>query len=46
MKENFDFGNPEDNSLGSWPTKEQLPGFCDFAAVFYQVRNTLKDNMS
>jgi hypothetical protein len=37
MKESFDFGNPKDDALGSWPTEEQLPGFRGFAADFYQV---------
>jgi isopenicillin N synthase-like dioxygenase len=38
MKESFDFGNLGDESFGSWTTEEQLLGFRDFAAHFYQVR--------
>lgn len=37
MKKNFDFDNPENNSLDSWSIKEQLSGFCDFAMIFYQT---------
>jgi len=36
MKENFDFGNPKDASLGFWPNEEQLPGFREFAEEFHQ----------
>lgn len=37
VKENFDFGDPRDNSLGSWPEQGQLPGFREFAEEFHQV---------
>jgi isopenicillin N synthase-like dioxygenase len=37
IKENFDFGNPKDDTLGSWPIEDQLPGFRDVAEKFYQV---------
>jgi isopenicillin N synthase-like dioxygenase len=42
MKENFDFGNPKDDALGSWPNEEQLPEFRNFAAEFYQVYTLAK----
>ena len=41
MKENFDFGNPKDDSLGPWPKEEQLPGFRKFAGEFHQVQGIL-----
>lgn len=38
MKENFDFGNPEDHERhNSWPTEELLPGFRHFFEDFFQV---------
>jgi hypothetical protein len=37
MKESFDFDNPGDKALGSWPKEEQLPEFRDFAADFHQI---------
>jgi isopenicillin N synthase-like dioxygenase len=42
MKENFDFGNQQSSDLDSWPTEEQLPGFREFAGVFYKVRSALQ----
>jgi isopenicillin N synthase-like dioxygenase len=45
MKENFDFGNPGDDTLGSWPAEAQLPGFRTFAADFYQVQRASKDQV-
>jgi len=42
MKESFDFGDPRDDLLGSWPKEEQLPGFRDFATDFHQVHPLLK----
>lgn len=42
MKENFGFGNPDDDSRGSWPPPGQLPGFREFAGDFYQVRRVSK----
>ena len=36
-KENFDFGDPGDVSLGLWPQEHQLPGFRDAAIGFYEV---------
>jgi len=41
-KESYSFSNPKDDSLGTWPTEEQLPGFRDFADSFYQVRHSPK----
>jgi hypothetical protein len=37
MKESFDFGDPKNMSLDSWPNEQQLPGFHDFASGFYKV---------
>ncbi|PVH90946.1 Clavaminate synthase-like protein [Periconia macrospinosa] len=45
MKESFDFRNPKNNSFGSWPDEKQLPGFCDFAADFYQACTELIDKL-
>ncbi|KIW21228.1 hypothetical protein PV08_01808 [Exophiala spinifera] len=45
MKESFDIRNPEDDMVGLWPDKEDLPGFQDFAAEFHQLCTVLMDKL-
>ncbi|KAF2755964.1 Clavaminate synthase-like protein [Pseudovirgaria hyperparasitica] len=40
-KENFDFGNPEDSDMESWPSPEKLPGFRECAETFYHACSRL-----
>lgn len=39
MKESFDCGNPENNTMQSnnWPPEEHLPGFRNFTEDFFEV---------
>jgi isopenicillin N synthase-like dioxygenase len=39
MKENFDFGDPNDDSINIWPPEAQLPGFRATSTDFHKVRN-------
>lgn len=46
MKENFDIGNPEDDTQPNiWPPEELLPRFREFMEAFFEVINILCKSM-